>query len=108
MLGSQSPMSANERHAARTPSAALTPPKRSSSRTNAAVVPTQVRSSRSEFSHDTRLSRKELNPLKIEKTKLGSGSLRLFESERWKLSRCPESEFQTSQSGHGYCRSQMR
>ena len=101
MLGSHRPISANNANAPSTQSAARQPPKRSTISTKAAVVPTQVMSSKSSFSRLTRSSRKELKPLKIENTKLGSSALRLSVSQTWKSSRYPVSEFHSSHAGHG-------
>ena len=101
MLGSHRPITANDANAPSTHSAARQPPNRSTISTKAAVVPTQVMSSKSSYSRLTRSSRKELKPLKIENTKLGSSALRLSVSQTWKSSRYPVSEFHSSHAGHG-------
>ena len=86
-LSSHSPIRANERNAASTPSAALRLPKRSATTTPSTVVPTQVSLRKKLVSHETRLSRNVAKPLKIVKKKLGFGTLRSALSQFWKRSR---------------------
>ena len=100
-LASQRPINANEKNATRTPSAARRPPKRSTTSVPSTVVPAQVSFRKNDVSQPTRLSRKFAIALKMRKTMLGCGTLRLLLSHAWKLSRSCESEFQVSDAGHG-------
>src|SRR5258705_2700970 len=98
-LCSQSPISANEANAARTPKACCQRPKRSTTSVPSATVPTQVSFWKNVVNQETRLSRNVAKPLKIAKTKLGLAALRLSLSHVWKRSRSRGSEFQTSEFG---------
>jgi hypothetical protein len=100
-LSAHRPIAAKEASAATIQAAARQPPKRSAASVKAAVVPNQVIHSRSRLNQSTRLSTNVANPSKIANAKLGSAAFRWSDSQVWKLSRWPESEFHVSSAGHG-------
>ena len=71
ILGSHRPIAANDTNAASVPSAARRPPKRKTTSTPRAVVPTQVRLKKRLVSQPTMLSRKVATELKTWKKTLG-------------------------------------
>ena len=81
MLSSQSPISANDMNAKRTISAARRPPKRSTIRTDAAIVPTQVSQSSTSLMAVTSHSARARKPSKIAKTMFGFSAVRCSRSQ---------------------------
>ena len=101
MLGSHSPISANERNAARTISAARQPPKRSTISVAAAVTPSQVIHSSASVNARTSHSATARNASRMEKMKFGSVAERCSISQPWKSSSSFGSADHTSDCGHG-------
>ena len=108
MLSSHNPASANDANANSVMSAARTPPKRSTSTTPAIVVPAHVIQSSSRLNHSTRWSIEVENHSKSVKTNDVSSAPRSVRIQVWKLSRCSDSSFQTSELGHGYSSAHTR
>ena len=96
---SQNPIVAKLANAARTPSAALRPPKRRTTSVPRATVPAHVSLWKKPVSQPTRWSRKFAKPLKMLNATFGCGTLRLLLSQAWKRSRYGPSEFHVSAAG---------
>ena len=101
MLGSHSPISANEANAARTISPARRPPKRATISVPVTVTPSQVIHSSASVKALTVHSAIARNASRIEKMKFGSVAERWSISQPWKSSSSSGSADHTSADGHG-------
>ena len=81
MLSSHSPISANDTNATSTISAARQPPKRSTIRTDAAIVPTQVSHSSTSLMAVTSHSASARKPSRIAKMMFGFSAVRCSSSQ---------------------------
>ena len=99
MLSSHSPISANETNAKNTISAARPPPKRHTSRVEAAIVPTQVSHSKTSMKAVTSHSQNERKPSSTAKTGLGFAAVRCSSSQSWASSSLLGSCSQVSEAG---------
>ncbi len=101
MLGSQSPISANDTNAPATSSAARQPPKRSTTSEAAAITPGQVSHSSASLIAVTIHSARARKPSNIAKMRFGFSAVRCSSSQTWRLSRRSGSSAQVSDSGQG-------